>query len=115
MSEHKIFNMPFAKVYPLYVNKAKRKNRTEDEVVELITWLTGYKKDELIEICNQGISIRTFFNQAPHMNENIGLIKGSICGVKIEEIEDPLMKKIRQLDKIIDELAKGKELNKIKR
>jgi len=113
--EHKIFSMTFGSVYPHYVNKAQKKGRTEEEVRELITWLTGYSKEDFIDICTNGTTIKAFFNQAPKMNENRDFITGSICGIKVQDIEDPLMKNVRQLDKIIDELAKGKALDKIKR
>lgn len=109
----KLYNMKFKDLYPLYITKVERKDKTENEVVDLIKWLTGY--ETLEDVLNSDISVRDFFQKAPNLNENREKITGSICGVKIQEIEDPLMKEIRYLDKIIDELAKGKDINKIKR
>lgn len=109
----KLYNMKFKDLYPLYITKVERKDKTENEVVDLIKWLTGY--ETLEDVLNSDISVRYFFQKAPNLNENREKITGSICGVKIQEIEDPLMKEIRYLDKIIDELAKGKDINKIKR
>lgn len=115
MAEHRIFAMPFAKVYPLYVQKAERKDRTKEEVDQVICWLTGYNQAGLQQQLEQGNDLDTFFAQAPAMNPNRSLIKGIVCGVRVEEIEDPLMQKIRYLDKLIDELAKGKAMEKILR
>ena len=115
MQNHKVFAMPFARVYPLYVQKAERKNRTKEEVDQIICWLTGYDKAGLERQIDQGHSIETFFAQAPALNPNCALIKGVVCGIRVEEIEDPLMQKIRYLDKLIDELAKGKAMEKILR
>ena len=115
MTAHKIFTMKFANVYPLYVKKAERKNRTKKEVDQIICWLTGYNQAGLQRQIKQGIDFETFFAQAPAMNPNSSLIKGVVCGVHVEEIEDPLMQKIRYLDKLIDELAKGKAMEKILR
>lgn len=109
----KLYNMKFKDLYPLYITKVERKDKTENEVVDLIKWLTGY--ETLEDVLNSDISVRDFFQKAPNLNENREKITGSICGVKIQEIEDSLMKEIRYLDKIIDELAKGKDINKIKR
>ncbi len=115
MNRHeKIYQMPFATLYQAYLNKAARKNHTKEEVDELIFWLLGYQESSLQEIINQG-TVRDFIFSAPNLNPNRSLIGGSICGVKIETIEDPLMKEIRYLDKIIDELCKGKAIAKIKR
>lgn len=114
-SNHRIFGMKFANVYPLYVEKAERKNRTKEEVDQIIRWLTGYSKAGLQQQINKGNDFQTFFAQAPAINPNSSLIKGVICGVRVEEIEDPLMQKIRHLDKLIDELAKGKAMEKILR
>ncbi|MGT2785248.1 DUF2200 domain-containing protein [Streptococcus merionis] len=111
----KIFTMSFASVYPLYVQKAERKGRSKEEVEELIFWLTGYDDESLQDVLDQGLDFQTFFDQAPALNPKAKLIKGVICGYRVEEIEDPLMQKIRYLDKIIDELAKGKAMAKIKR
>lgn len=114
-SNTRIFGMKFANVYPLYVQKAERKNRTKEEVDQVICWLTGYSQAGLQQQIEQGNDFETFFGQAPAMNPNRSLIKGVVCGVRVEEIEDPLMQKIRYLDKLIDELAKGKALEKILR
>jgi hypothetical protein len=107
--------MPFASVYPHYVQKAERKGRTKSEVHEIIFWLTGYNEKELQEILDLKTDLKTFFEKAPRINPNVSLIKGVICGYRVEEIEDELMRNIRYLDKLIDELAKGKEMDKIKR
>jgi hypothetical protein len=107
--------MKFAKVYPLYVQKAERKNRTKEEVDQIICWLTGYDPAGLRKQIEQENDFETFFAQAPRFHPNSALIKGVVCGVRIEEIEDPLMKKARYLDKLIDELAKGKTMEKILR
>jgi hypothetical protein len=114
-SNNRIFRMKFANVYPLYLQKAERKNRTKEEVDQTICWLTGYSQGELHQQIEQGNDFETFFAQAPAMNPNRSLIKGVVCGVRVEEIEDPLMQKIRYLDKLIDELAKGKAMEKILR
>ena len=114
-SYHRIFGMEFAKVYPLYIQKAERKNRTKEEVDQIICWLTGYTEAELQQQINQGNDFETFFAQAPAIHPNTSLIKGVVCGVRVEEIENPLMQKIRYLDKLIDELARGKALEKILR
>ncbi len=105
--------MSFATVYPLYVAKAERKGRTKAEVDEIISWLTGYSQKELEAQIDKQIDFETFFAQAPKLNPARTLIKGVICGVRIEEIENPLMKEIRYLDKLIDELAKGKAMEGI--
>lgn len=115
MSEHRVFNMKFSSVYPLYVQKAERKGRTQAEVDQIICWLTGYKADELQQQLEQGTDFRGFFTMAPAMHPNRTLIKGLVCGVRVEEVADPLMQKIRYLDKLIDELAKGKPMEKILR
>ena len=111
----RVFGMKFANLYPLYVQKAERKNRTKKEVDQVICWLTGYNQAGLQQQIKQGNDLETFFAQAPVMNPNTSLIKGVVCGVRVEEIEDPLMQKIRYLDKLIDELAKGKAMEKILR
>ena len=113
MSTHRIYTMKFANVYPLYVQKAERKSRTKEEVDQVICWLTGYSQAGLQQQIEQGTDFETFFAQAPALNPNRSLIKGIVCGVRVEEIEDPLMQKIRYLDKLIDELAKGKTMEKI--
>lgn len=115
MPNHRIFAMKFASVYPLYVRKAERKNRTKEEVDEVICWLTGYNHAELQQQIERENDFSTFFAQAPAMNPNCSLIKGVVCGVRVEEIDDPLMKNIRYLDKLIDELAKGRAMAKILR
>jgi hypothetical protein len=115
MPKHHIFAIAFSKVYPLYVQKAERKNRTKAEVDQIICWLTGYDRSGLQRQIEQGNDLETFFAQAPAIHPNSSLIKGVVCGVRVEEIEDPLMKKIRYLDKLIDELAKGKAMEKILR
>lgn len=115
MPEHRIFAMPFAKVYPLYVQKAERKGRTKEEVDQVICWLTGYDKAGLQQQVDAGVDFRTFFAQAPAMHPNTALIQGLVCGVRVEEVEDPLMQKIRWMDKLVDELAKGKTMEKILR
>ena len=115
MTNDRIFAMSFASVYPLYVRKAEGKNRTKKEVDEIIFWLTGYDKAGLSKQIEKQTSFREFFDKAPKMNLNTSLIKGVVCGIRVEEIEDPLMQKIRYLDKLIDELAKGKKMEKILR
>ena len=115
MPTHRIFSTPFAKVYPLYLQKAERKGRTKDEVDQLIRWLTGYDQPGLQRQLDLGHDFETFFAHAPAMNPNSSLITGVVCGVRVEEIDDPLMQRIRQLDKLVDELAKGKAMEKILR
>ena len=115
MTKHKIFSMKFADVYPFYVQKAERKQRTKEEVDRIICWLTGYDQAGLQVQIERGNDFETFFAQAPAMNPNCSLIKGVVCGVRVEEIEDALMQKIRYLDKLVDELAKGKAMEKILR
>lgn len=115
MTQHRVFAMEFAKVYPLYVQKAERKNRTQDEVDQIIFWLTGYDHAGLQQQIEQRNDLETFFAQAPAMNPGSSAITGVVCGVRVESIDDPLMQKIRYLDKLVDELAKGKTLDKILR
>src|SRR5262245_39094760 len=115
MTNDRVFAMKFAKVYPLYVQKAERKNRTKQEVDRVICWLTGYSQAELQQQIERESDFKTFFARAPAIHPNSSLIKGVVCGVRVEEIEDPLMQKIRYLDKLIDELAKGKTMEKILR
>lgn len=112
---HRLYAMPFAKVYPAYVNKATRKGRTENEVRQVIVWLTGYDDAALSGQLMAGASVADFFAQAPSLNPNRSLITGVVCGVRVENVEEPLMKTIRQLDKLVDELAKGKTMDKILR
>ncbi|BEP33971.1 DUF2200 domain-containing protein [Variovorax sp. V59] len=107
--------MAFAKVYPMYVQKAERKNRTKEEVDQVIRWLTGYDQAGLERQIELENDFETFFAEAPAMNPNSSLIKGVVCGVRVEEVGDPLMQKIRYLDKLVDELAKGKKMEKILR
>ena len=115
MSEHRIYSMKFSKVYPAYVQKAERKGRTREEVDRVICWLTGYSEAQLQQQLVRETDIRTFFGEAPLLNPNSSLIKGVVCGVRVEEVADPLMRKIRYLDKLVDELAKGKALEKVLR
>ncbi|SDB50368.1 hypothetical protein SAMN03097699_1757 [Flavobacteriaceae bacterium MAR_2010_188] len=115
MKKHRIFTTSFASVYPHYVIKAEKKGRTKDEVDQIIIWLTGYSQKELEEIIANKIDFETFFGEAPQINPNVSKITGVICGYRVEEIEDPRMRKIRYLDKLIDELAKGKKMEKILR
>ena len=115
MSHHKIFSMAFSKIYSLYVQKAEKKNRTEAEIIQIICWLTGYSADGLANQVGGENDIATFFAEAPTLNPKVSLIKGVVCGVRVEEVEDPLMRKIRYLDKLIDELARGKSMEKILR
>lgn len=115
VNTHRILGTAFAKVYPMYVQKAERKNRTKDEVDQVIRWLTGYTQAQLARQLEQQADFETFFTQAPAFNANAALIKGVVCGVRVEEVEDPLMRKIRYLDKLVDELARGKAMDKILR
>ena len=115
MPRQQIGQMKFAGVYPLYVQKAERKGRTRDEVDQIICWLTGYDQAGLQAQIDQGNDFETFFTQAPAFNPNSALIKGVVCGVRVEEVTDPLMRKVRYLDKLIDELAKGRAMEKILR
>lgn len=113
--KHRIFTTSFASVYPLYVQKAEKKGRTRAEVDEVITWLTGYDDAALQHVLATKLDFETFFAGAPRLNPNVGLIKGVVCGVRIEDLTDPLMRKIRYLDKLVDELAKGKPMTSILR
>jgi hypothetical protein len=115
MSQHRIYKMKFSRVYPMYVQKAGRKQRTKEEVDEIICWLTGYSRAALQKQIDAETDFETFFAQAPKLNPNVSLIKGVVCSVRVEEVEDPLMRKVRYLDKLIDELAKGKAMDKILR
>ena len=115
MAEHRIFTTAFSSVYPLYVQKAERKGRSQDEVNQIICWLTGYDQAGLDAHIDQHSDFKTFFAQAPAIHPNASLIKGVVCGVRVEDVPDPLMQKIRYLDKLIDELAKGKAMEKILR
>ena len=115
MSDHNVFQMSFAKIYDLLLNKAVRKGRTQAEVDEVICWLTGYSTSELEQLRETDTTYSDFFRQAPQLNPNRTLIRGVVCGVRVEEVEDPLMREARYLDKLIDELAKGKPMEKILR
>lgn len=115
MPGHRIFSTPFSAVYPLYAEKARRKGRTQEELDRIICWLTGYDRAGLLRQIHQKTDFETFFAQAPAMHPNSALIKGVVCGVRVEDVQDPLMQKIRQLDKLVDELAKGKAMDKILR
>ncbi|MDQ0069248.1 DUF2200 domain-containing protein [Variovorax boronicumulans] len=115
MPKHSIFTMAFAKVYPMYVQKAERKGRTKEEVDQIICWLTGYDEAGLRRQIERQNDFQTFFAEAPALHPNSSLIKGVVCGVRVEDVDDPLMQKIRYLDKLIDELAKGKAMGKILR
>ncbi len=113
MPRHRIFTTSFASVYPLYVAKAEKKGRTSEEVDQVIAWLTGYDEAGLQRVLADGTDLETFFAQAPRINPDASLIRGVICGYRVEDIEDPLMQKIRYLDKLVDELAKGKRMSAI--
>jgi hypothetical protein len=111
----RIYSMSFARVYPLYVSKAEKKGRTKAEVDQIIRWLTGYSQEELEAQMDNQTDLETFFAEAPQLNPSRALIKGVVCGVRVEDIEDPTMREIRYLDKLIDELARGKAMEKILR
>lgn len=115
MTKHQIYTMSVARVYPHYVTKAEKKGRTKIEVDEIIRWLTGYSQEELEAQLEKQTDFETFFAEAPQLNPSRALIKGVICGVRLEDIEEPIMREIRYLDKLIDELAKGKAMEKILR
>ena len=115
MPRHRIYAMSFASIYPLYVTKVERKDRTTQEPDEVISWLTGYDADGLAAVLDSDVDLETFFEQAPAFNPNASLITGLICGHRVEEIEDPLMQRIRYLDKLVDELARGKKMTSILR
>lgn len=113
--KHRIYSMPFADVYPLYIAKAEKKGRTKDEVDEIIQWLTGYDEIGFESQLNNKTDFENFFKEAPRLNPSRSNIKGVVCGIRVENIEEPIMKEIRYLDKLIDELARGKAMNKILR
>ena len=115
MANEKIYDMPFGKLYPMLIAKAEKKGRTKTEVDEVTAWLTGYAPEKLSELMESDITYGDFFLQAPALNPNRRLIKGVVCGVRVEDIEEPLMQEIRYLDKLVDELAKGKAMEKILR
>ena len=113
--KHRIYTMSFASVYPLYVAKAEKKGRTKAEVDEIVRWLTGYSQKKLEAQIEKQTDFESFFAKAPHLNPSRTLIKGVVCGIRVEDIEEPTMREIRYLDKLIDELAKGKAMEKILR
>ena len=115
MANEKIYDMPFGKLYPMLIAKAEKKGRTKTEVDEVTAWLTGYSRERLEELMESDITYVDLFLQAPTLNPNRRLIKGVVCGVRVEDIEEPLMQEIRYLDKLVDELAKGKAMEKILR
>lgn len=115
MENHRVYTTSFASVYPLYVQKAQKKGRTQQEVDEVICWLTGYTPLGLADQIARKTDFRTFFQEAPAMHPNVGLITGVVCGVRVEQVEHPLMRQIRYLDKLVDELAKGRPMQKILR
>ncbi len=115
MARHNIYGMSMAKIYPLYVQKAENKGRMKAEVDEIIRWLTGYGQQEIETQLEKQVDLETFFAEAPQMNPDRALIKGVVCGIRVEDIEEPLMREIRYLDKLIDELAKGKAMEKVLR
>ncbi|UOE93611.1 MULTISPECIES: DUF2200 domain-containing protein [Bacillaceae] len=115
MAKHKIYTMSFANVYPHYVAKAEKKGRTKTEVDEIICWLTGYSQEQFEAQLEKQTNFETFFEEAPRLNPSRTLIKGVVCGVRVENVEEPTMREIRYLDKLIDELAKGKAMEKILR
>lgn len=115
MPKHRIYSMAFAKVYPLYVAKAEKKGRTKSEVDEIIYWLTGHTAKTLSKVLDQEIDVEAFISQAPALNPSRELIKGVVCGVRVEDVEEDTMREIRYLDKLIDELARGKAMEKILR
>ena len=115
MSYHKVYKMLFAKVYPLLVQKAERNNRTKEELEEIIFWLAGYDQTGLQRLIDEEKDMETFIEEAPAMNPKRSLIKGVVCGVRVEEVEEPLMRELRYMDKMIDELARGRAMEKILR
>ena len=115
MENHRIFKMSFASVYPHYITKAEKKNRTKEEVDAIICWLTGYDQQTLLQQIDTKKDFETFFEEAPQLHPNVSKITGVVCGYRVEEIANPLMRKIRYMDKLIDELAKGKAMEKILR
>ncbi|WP_294964827.1 DUF2200 domain-containing protein [uncultured Flavobacterium sp.] len=115
MKNERVYKLLFSSVYPLYIQKAEKKGRTKEELDIIIKWLTGYSDKQLQEQIEKKVDFETFFAEAPELNSNASKITGVICGYRVEEIEDPLMQKIRYLDKLIDELAKGKKMEKILR
>jgi len=115
VKNERVYKMKFSKVYPLYIQKAQRKGRTREEVDTVIQWLTGYDEQGLQSQIKREVDLETFFAEAPQINTNASKITGVVCGIRVEEIEDPLMQKVRWLDKLVDELAKGKAIEKVLR
>ena len=115
MSQHKIYSMSFAKIYPCYVNKIEKKKRTVAELHQVISWLTGYNDEQLQQQLMSGASVREFFQTAPSLNKKRRLIEGTICGLRVEDIEEPLLQELRYLDKLVDELAEGKDMPSVLR
>lgn len=115
MKNERVYKMTFSKIYPMYVQKAEKKGRTKEEVDEVVRWLTGYDRHGLQAQIENEVDLETFFAEAPQINPNAVKITGVVCGIRVEEIDDPLMQKIRRLDKLVDELAKGKALEKVLR
>lgn len=115
MAKHRIYTMTFSSVYPHYINKAEKKGRTAEEVDEIIRWLTGYSQEQLSQLSTDDTNLETFIAEAPALNPRRERITGVVCGVRVEEVEDPLMREVRYLDKLIDELARGKAMHKILR
>ncbi|MDE1466834.1 DUF2200 domain-containing protein [Aurantiacibacter sp. D1-12] len=114
MAEHKVFSMSFASIYPHYVNKVEKKGRTKDDLDKVLRWVTGYSQEQLDSQIDKKIDCRTFIEEAP-LNPDRTLIKGVVCGVRVEEVEDPLMRELRYMDKVVDELARGKKMESILR
>lgn len=112
---HKIFDSTFASIYPLYVAKVERKGRSSADVDTVVCWLTGYDEQGLTSAIDRGIDLRSFFEEAPHLNPRAALITGVVCGVRVEEIDDPMMQKLRYMDKLVDEVARGKKMESILR
>ena len=115
MDNTRVYRMSFASIYPLYIQKVEKKGRTKEELDDVLFWLTGYNKQTLQKQIDKKADLETFFDQAPQLNANVSKITGVICGYRVEDIEDPLMQKIRYMDKLVDELAKGKKMEKILR
>ncbi|QIM18376.1 DUF2200 domain-containing protein [Leucobacter coleopterorum] len=115
MTRHRIFDLSFADLYPLYITKLERKGHTQEELDQVIEWLTGYDSDAIRRVIADEINLEQFFDAAPAINPNVGLITGVICGIRVEDIEDPLMQKIRYMDKLVDEVARGKKMTSILR
>lgn len=114
MAEHRVFSMSFASVYPHYINKVEKKGRTKDDLDQVLRWVTGYSQDKLDRQIDAGVDCRTFIEEAP-LNPDRTLIKGVVCGIRVEEVEDPLMRELRYMDKVVDELARGKKMESILR